>query len=120
MTWSPLRDAGHAGTDVDDDAGALVTEDRGKQALGIGARARELVGVADAGRLDLDQHFAGLRTVELDGFDLERSIRGECDGSLHLHEECSFVGNVGILRCTPFSFATWVAIASISGGERQS
>ena len=66
MTWSPFFSDGHARADFDDDAGALVAEDRREQAFGIGARERELVGVADAGRLDLDQHFAGLRAFEVD------------------------------------------------------
>src|SRR5438094_1416336 len=48
---------------------ALVSENRREQALGVGARARELVGVADAGRLDLDQHFARLRPLQLHGLD---------------------------------------------------
>ena len=61
----------HAGADVDDDAGALVAEDHREQALGIGAGARELVGVADAGGLDLDQHLAGPRAVEVHRLDDE-------------------------------------------------
>ena len=65
MTWSPFF-AGHARPDVDDDAGALMAEDGGEQPFGIGAGERELVGVADAGRLDLDQYLAGFRPVELD------------------------------------------------------
>src|SRR3546814_6082406 len=48
----------HVGTDVDDDAGALVAEDRREDAFRVGAGQRVLVGMADAGRLDLDQHFA--------------------------------------------------------------
>ena len=66
MTWSPFLDRRDALADIDDDAGALMAEDGRKQALRIGARQREFVGVADAGRLDLDQHLAGARAVELD------------------------------------------------------
>ena len=51
-----LRDRGDARADVDDHARPFVAEDHREQPLGIGARAGELVGVADAGRLDLDQH----------------------------------------------------------------
>ncbi len=76
----------HAGADIDDDAGAFVAENRGKQALRIGARERELVGVADAGGFDLDQHFAGARAVELDGGDFERFAGGERDGGTNVHE----------------------------------
>ena len=61
--------ARHTGTNVDHHARALVAKNRRKQTFGIGARARELVGVADAGRLDLDQRFAGFRPVEIDGLD---------------------------------------------------
>ena len=53
-------DAGHARPDIDDDARALMAEDRRERPSGIGAGERELVGMADAGRLDLDQHLAGL------------------------------------------------------------
>jgi hypothetical protein len=41
-------------TDIDDHPGALVSKNGGEKALGIGAGAGELVGVANAGRLDLD------------------------------------------------------------------
>ena len=58
MTWSPWLHRGDARADLDDDARALVPEDDREQALGVCARAGELVGVADARRLDLDQHLA--------------------------------------------------------------
>src|SRR5882762_4366214 len=50
-------------------ARTLVAENRREQTLGVGARAREFVGMADAGRLDLDQHLAGLRPLQLHGLD---------------------------------------------------
>ena len=56
-----------------------MAEDGREQAFRIGARQRELVGVADAGRLDLDQHLAGPRAVEVDLHDLQR-LSG-CDGN---------------------------------------
>ena len=58
MTWSPFFSAGHARAHIDHHARALMAEDRREQAFGIGARAGEFVGVADAGGLDLDQHLA--------------------------------------------------------------
>ena len=85
MTWSPLRNVVTPGADVDDDASALVAEDRGKQALGVGAREREFVGVADAGRLDLDQHLALARPLEIDLGDFERLSGGDGDGGAGLH-----------------------------------
>jgi hypothetical protein len=75
----------HAWPDLDHHAGAFMTEYRGKQAFGIGARAREFVGMADAGRLDLDQHLAGFRPLELNRFDGKRRtgfMRNRCS---HLH-----------------------------------
>ena len=53
-----LGDARHAGARIDDDARPLVAEDGREQALGIGAREGELVRVADAGGLNLDQDLA--------------------------------------------------------------
>ena len=50
-----LFDRRNAVANVNDDARTLVAEDGGKQALGIGARQCELVGVADAGSFDLDR-----------------------------------------------------------------
>jgi hypothetical protein len=43
-----------------------------EQAFRVLAGQRELVGVADAGGLDLDQHLAGFRTFELHMHDRER------------------------------------------------
>jgi hypothetical protein len=77
--------------DVDHDAGALVPEDRREQAFRIGARARELVGVAHAGGLDLDQHLAGLRTIERHRRDLERLAFFERHRRPHVHRNFSFV-----------------------------
>ena len=81
---APL-DAGHAGADIDHDARAFVSENGGKETLGIGARQRELVGMTDAGRLDLDQNFTSLRAGEIDLRDLERLSCGDGDGGLRLH-----------------------------------
>jgi hypothetical protein len=72
--------AGDAGTDLDDHACALMTENGGKQPFRIGARQREVIGVTDARRLDLDQHFAGARTLEIDLDDLQRLSCLEGDG----------------------------------------
>ena len=74
-----------AGADVDDDARAFVAEDHREQAFGIAARTREFIRMADAGRLDLDQHFAGLRAGEIDVDDFERLAGLPGDGSARLH-----------------------------------
>ena len=66
MTWSPFCTVvTPAPTSTTMPAPSWPKIDR-EQALGIGARARELVGVADAGGLDLDQHLARPRALELD------------------------------------------------------
>ena len=62
-----------------------MAEDRRKQAFGIGAGQREFVGVADAGGLDLDQHFALARPLELDGGDFQRLAGGDGDGGANIH-----------------------------------
>ena len=85
MTWSPLFSDVTPGPDVHDDAGAFVAEDHREQALGIGARARELVRVADARGLDFDQDFAGLRAVEIHRFDDEGLAGFVADGGAGLH-----------------------------------
>jgi hypothetical protein len=95
MTWSPVFTDGDAGADLDHDAGAFVAEDRREQALRIGARKREVVGVADAGGLDLDQNLAGLRAFELNGHDLERLARLHGDCGANVHGEPS-----PVLRCS--------------------
>src|SRR3546814_104102 len=76
---------GDAGPDLQHHARALVAEDRREDTLGVGARERELVGVADAGRLDLDQHLAGPRALEGHGFDGERLAGLAGDGGAGLH-----------------------------------
>ena len=86
-----LFDRRNAGTDIDDDAGAFVAEDRGKQSLRIGARQREFIGVADAGRFDLDQNFAGARAVELDRRHFKRLSwrKGHRGANIHLSSSWS-------------------------------
>ena len=71
---------------VDDHLGALVAEDRREEPLGVGTRARELIGVADARGLELHEHFAQARgpsrsTVSID----ERLPLLIRDGSAGLH-----------------------------------
>ena len=67
-----LFHARHALADIDHHARAFMAEDRRKQSFRIGAGKRELVRMADAGSLHLDQHFAFPRTVEIDLHDLQR------------------------------------------------
>ena len=78
-------DAGHTRANIDDNACALVAQDRWEQPFRIGAGERELVGVADAGGLDLDQHFGGFRPVEFDVRDGEGFTLLQCDGGAGFH-----------------------------------
>src|SRR5690606_31391911 len=65
-----LAQRGDIGADIDDNAGALMSQDRRKEPLRIGARERVLISVADTGGLDLDQDLAGPRPIQL--YSLER------------------------------------------------
>ncbi len=58
-----LFQAGDVGPGIDHHAGAFMAEDRWKKTLGIGAGKRVIIGVAEAGRLYLDQHLAGFRPI---------------------------------------------------------
>ncbi len=89
-----------------------MAEDGRKQALRIGAGEGVLVGVADSGRFDLDQYLTGFRAVQLHGLDGEWLARFERYGrsDIHVHQPFS----------TPEALAMWVAMKSISGGDRQS
>jgi hypothetical protein len=64
-----LAHRGHARADVEHHAGAFMAEDGGEDAFRVGAGQRVVIGVADAGGLDLDQHFAGARAFQIDFFD---------------------------------------------------
>ena len=79
-------DARHAASDIDDDPRPLVAEDRREEPLRIAPGQGELVGMADPGRLDLDQHLSVFGTVELNVLDLERLTGLESDSSACLHD----------------------------------
>ena len=82
----------HARPDLAHDAGALMAEDRREHALGIGTRERVGVGVADAGRHDLDQHLACFRPFDRDRLDRERLARFPRHRCLRLHSASSLRG----------------------------
>jgi hypothetical protein len=63
----------------------VVPEDDGEESLRVGARQGEFVGVADAGRLELDQHLPRPGTFEIDHLDRQRSLGFEGDGSANFH-----------------------------------
>src|SRR5471032_3104999 len=62
-----------------------MAEDGGEEAFRVGTRQRVSVGVADAGRHDLDQHLARLRAFDVDGLDGQRLARlpGHRGAGLH-------------------------------------
>ena len=68
-------DRGDPGARLHYDARSFMAENRRKQPL-----KGELIGVADAGRLDLDQYFPVLWTFEVGLYDFERLrfFKGEC------------------------------------------
>src|SRR6185295_873572 len=77
--------------DLTDDAGALVAEDRGEDALAVLALERVGVGMADAGRHDLDQHLARFGPVEVDLMDFERRVGRDGDRGAGLHGQLPYV-----------------------------
>ena len=87
-----LRDAWPA---FDDDACRLVAENRRKLPRDF-AFVGVQIGVAQAGRLHLHEHFAGAGAFQLYRFDDERLIRAVHDGraDIQRHEEFSFCDGV--------------------------
>src|SRR5580704_7365875 len=80
-----LLQRGHSRPDVDDDAATLVAENDGKQALRIGTRAGELVRVAHATGLDLNQNLTCLWAGQVDFDHFQRLPRRPCDCSFRFH-----------------------------------
>ena len=76
---------GHPRAHLADNAGTLVTEDRGENAFAVEAVQRVGVGVANPRRLDLHQHLAGLRTLQIKLHNLKRLLRLKRDGGACLH-----------------------------------
>ena len=85
MTWSPGFTDVTPATDLAHDARALVAEHRREQPLAVEPVQRVGVGVADAGRLDLDQHLAILGALQVEFDDFQRPFGLECDGGTGLH-----------------------------------
>jgi hypothetical protein len=75
----------HPGSDLDDDARALVAEDGREEPLGVGAAARELVGVANTGGLQLDEDLTGFGPFEIDFFDNQGFSGFVGDGGARFH-----------------------------------
>ena len=80
---------GDAWPHLDNDPCALVPQNRRENAFRVGTRERVIVGVANARGLDLDQHFAGLGALKVDGFNGQRGARFPGNCSFRFHGEVS-------------------------------
>ena len=87
----------YASADVDDNARALVAEDAGEKTFGVGAGQGEVIGVADAGRLDFDQHLAGAGAIEIYLDDFKRFPGGGKATAARVFMDRSPIMVVGIL-----------------------
>ncbi len=77
--------AGDSRTDLLDDASAFVTQDHREHSFRIGSGQSEGIRVADTGRHDANQNFAGFRSVEIDLLDAEWFIRFKGNSRSRLH-----------------------------------
>src|SRR5262249_4190876 len=77
-----------------------------KHALRVGAGQGECIGVADAGRHDSNEDFAGLRAFEIDLLDAKRLARLPCHRSSCFHRlPNSLMGAMDLS-----SLAPWLAV----------
>ncbi|MEH2541386.1 hypothetical protein V1287_005320 [Bradyrhizobium sp. AZCC 1699] len=72
-------DRRHARPDFADDACALMTEYRRKDSFAVESVERVGIGVADSGRLYLNEDFTGLRAFQIDLDDFKRLFGFERD-----------------------------------------
>ena len=102
------RDAGHARADLDHHARTLMAQHGGEQAFRVAAGEGEGVRVAHARRLDLDQHFAGLGALQIEGFEHKRltCLKGHGGEGLHgrlpMDVEASPPRVVGVVKGSAF------------------
>ena len=75
----------HACAHLQHHARAFMAEDGREDAFRIGTRERVVIGMADAGGLDLDQHLAGARALQVDFFHGERGTGFPGDGGFGFH-----------------------------------
>ena len=79
-------DRGDARAHLADDAGAFMAEDRGENSFAVKPVERVGVGMANSGRLDLDQDFAGLGAIQIEFDDFKRllGLERDCGACFHL------------------------------------
>ncbi len=75
-----------AGPYIDHDACAFVPENRREQSFRVGAGQGVLIGMADSGSLDLHQHFARLRALEIDFLDGQGRPCFPCNCGFGFHD----------------------------------
>ena len=63
-----LLESGHTRPHIDHNAGALVAQNGREDAFRVRARQGVVIGMANAGGLDLDQHLAKAGAVQVNGF----------------------------------------------------
>ena len=85
--------AGHARPHLAHNASALMAEHAREQPFRIEPVQRVGVGVTDARRHDLDQHFARLGAFEIKLDDLQQLLRLERYGCTGLHDRLPPVGS---------------------------
>ena len=79
------RHAAHTGAGLQHDPRALVAQNGRECAFRIVAGERKRIGMADPRGLDLDQHFAGAGSVQIDLHDFEgfSRLQGDCCVCFH-------------------------------------
>src|SRR5690606_23625046 len=108
-------------------AGTFVPEDGREDPVGISARQRELIGVTDAGRLDLDHDLTGPRAFEIHINDFQRFSGLKSNGGASAHDfspqssgrprECRDTGTSLGLSLPPFSaFADAISTTLVEQG----
>ena len=90
-------DRRHARPYFADDARALMTEDRRKDAFAVESIKRVGIGVADSGRLYLDENLTSFWAFKINLNDFERLLGFERDSSAGLHLKLHFFFSS---RCT--------------------
>jgi hypothetical protein len=80
-----LFDAGHVLPDINNDARALMSQDRWEDAFRVGARQREFVRVTDTSGFHFHQDLTFPWPVQLDGFNGKRFTRFMGDSGACLH-----------------------------------
>ena len=77
--------AGDSGSDFQYNSGPLMTQNGREGTFGICTGAGKFIGMADAGRLDFDENFSGLRSFQIDFYDFQWFASFECNCRTSFH-----------------------------------